>query len=521
MPDYVIGVDLGTSVVKATLIAAGQRGDTGEVGEHNIVTSASRNMHMQQPAPGCAEQDPEAYVAAALATIGEVVAAAQVGPAAVAAIAFSGQMGGAMAIDRQGEVLTPWYPSTLDMRYRPYLEPVMAAAGDKVLALSGAVPIMAPRIAWWRAEQPDLYRRIDKVLILANFVAARLGGMAGDAVCSDPSYLTWTGLADTGRRSWSPDLAALWEFGSDRLPRIVPAGTIAGSLTSAAAATCGLRDGTPLVVGAGDQVAGFLGAGLVNPGQLIDVAGTFGVFATCLDRFLVDGEHGILQALAGPLGDDHWYAMMYIGGSGLTHRWVVEQLGGADYAQLDLEAEVLPPGAQGLLFIPHLLGRACPPDPAVRGAWLGFTWTHTRGHLYRALLEAVAYDYAEALSVLRDACPGLAFEDVRVMGGGARSAVWSQIKADVLGLPYTPLAEGDRAAIGCAILAGHAIGIYPDLAATARSFARPRATIVPRPAAHAYYGGYVEAYRGAFGQLRNLYGTLGELSHREWPQVSA
>jgi xylulokinase len=519
MPDYVIGVDLGTSVVKATLVAAGQEsGDgAGGCGVHKAATSASRSMRMLQPGPGCAEQDPEEYVAAALATMGEVVAAAQVNPAAVAAIAFSGQMGGAMATDRQGEALTPWYPSTLDMRYLPYLEPVMAAEGAKVLALSGAVPIMAPRIAWWRAERPDLYRRIGKVLILANFVAARLGGLAGDAVCSDPSYLTWTGLADTGRRTWSPELGALWGVDSARLPRIVPAGSIVGALSAAAAAQCGLAAGTPLVVGAGDQVAGFLGAGLVSPGQLIDVAGTFGVFATCLDRFLVDGKHGTLQALAGPLGADHWYAMMYIGGSGLTHRWVVEQLGGVDYAQLDAEAETLPPGAQGLLFIPHLLGRACPPDPAVRGAWLGFTWTHTRGHLYRALLESIAYDYAEALSVLREACPGLVFEGVRVIGGGARSRVWSQIKADVLGLPYTPLAEGDRAALGCAILAGHAVGIYPDMAAAARSFADLGAAIAPRPAAHAFYAGYVDAYRRAFGQLGEIYGTLRDLDRREWP----
>jgi xylulokinase len=391
----------------------------------------------------------------------------------------------------------------------------MAAEGAQVLALSGAAPILAPRVAWWRAEQPHVHRQLDKVLLLANYVAAQFGGLRGEAVCTDASYLTWTGLADTRRRAWSPQLAALWEVAPAWLPRIVPAGSVIGGLCADAARACGLRAGTPLVVGAGDQVAGFLGAGLVQGGQLIDVAGTFGVFATCLDRFLVDREHGILQSLAGPLGENHWYAMMYIGGGGLTHHWFVEQ-SGQTYAALDALAAEVAPGAEGLLCIPHLLGRACPPDPAVRGAWLGFTWTHTPAHFYRALLEAIAYDYAQALDVLRAELPHLPYDAVRVIGGGAKSAVWNQIKADVLGLPYVRLPSGDRAALGCAILAGHGVGLYPDMAAAAERWAEPGGRIEPRAGRHAYYRPYVDAYRGAFGELQALHATLGALRSRPW-----
>jgi xylulokinase len=533
---YVIGVDLGTSVVKATLVTvhANFRSDAGpDSSAGSIVTSASRTVQMYHPGPGQAEQDPEAFVAAALSTIGEVVGVAEVNPHAVAAVAISGQMGGAMAIDRQGKALTPWYPSTLDVRYQPYLQPVMAVAGPRVLSLAGAVPIMAPRIAWWRAEMPALYDRIDKVLLLANYVAARLCSLAGDAICCDASYLTWTGLADTAQRTWSAELADLWGVSLDRLPRIVAASDLVGRLSSEAAAQCGLCPGTPLVAGAGDQVAGFLGAGLVEPGQLIDVAGTFPVFATCIESCLVDGESGILQPLAGPLGDRHWYALMYIGGGGLTHQWFARQYGLFDmpdaghlqseadtrlaFAQLDALAADLPPGAQGMLFIPHLLGRACPPDPAVRGAWLGFTWTHGPQHFYRALLEAIAYDYAQALAVLRQAQPALPYDAVRVIGGGSRSTVWNQIKADVLGLPYARMPEVDRAALGCAILAGYGAGIYTNMAAVAHSFARPRDVVSPRPEWHAYYQGYVDVYCQAFDQLRGIYTALGALSRRPWP----
>ncbi len=544
MADYVIGVDLGTSVVKATLVAvhahvqppggpANGAGSGADSAAGSIVATVSRTVEMHLPGQGQAEQDPEEFVAAALSTLGEVVARAQVEPCSVAAIAFSGQMGGAMAIDRRGHTLTPWYPSTLDMRYQPYLQPVLAAAGPRLLAVGGAVPILAPRIAWWRGEMPALYGQIDKVLLIANYVAARLCSLAGDDIFCDASYLTWTGLADTARRTWSDELADLWGVTRDRLPRIVGGSDVVGRLSSEAAQRSGLCAGTPVVAGVGDQVAGFLGAGLVEPGQLIDVAGTFPVFATCLDRCLMDAEHQIFQPLPGPLGDDHWYALMYIGGGGLTHHWFAAQYGLFDmpdggrrlaeedarlaYAQLDAMAADLPPGAQGMLCIPHLLGRACPPDPAVRGAWLGFTWTHNPGHFYRSLLEAIAYDYAQALAVLRQALPSLPYDGVRVIGGGSRSAVWNQIKADVLGLPYVRLPDGDRAALGCAILAGHGAGIYADMAAAARSFAQSRDTTLPRAEWHAYYQGYVEVYRRAFDQLRTIYTALGALSSRPWP----
>ena len=152
---------------------------------------------------------------------------------------------------------------------------------------------------------------------------------------------------------------------------------------------------------------------------------------------------------------------------------------------LDRRAADVPPGAEGLLFIPHLVGRACPSDPAVRGAWLGFTWTHTRAHFYRAVLESIAYDYAQALEIVRSYTPDVHFSEVRVIGGGAKSDLWNQIKADVLGVPYVRLPREDVAALGCAIMGGHAVGIYPDMAATAAALrARRSDAVEPQPADH-------------------------------------
>jgi xylulokinase len=510
--DYLIGVDLGTSVVKTTLFNAAGRS----------LADATRTALLHQPAPGQAEQRGEDFYSATLTTIREVVEKTGADPGSVAAIAFDGQMAGAIAVDRAWNALTPWYPSALDNRYQPYVAKMQERVGDKLVELNGALPYMAPRILWWQDQYPEVYRRIHKVLILANYVAGRMADLLADEAFIDPSYLTWIGVSDTKQRVWSAELAAACDIPLEMLPRIVPATAIVGRLSAAAAAACGLVCGVPLVAGAGDQVAGFMGAGLVKAGQLVDVAGTFQVLATSLDKYFADTRHGMLQPLAGPLGLDHWYPMMYISGGGLTHRWYCDEFareekrqaeasGQTVYALLDERASQVPPGAEGLMFIPHLAGRACPSDPAVRGAWLGFTWTHTKAHFYRALLESIAYDYAVALAVVREHIPGAHFREVRVIGGGASSGLWNQIKADVLGVPYVSLQRSDIAALGCAIMAGAAVGIYPDMAAAAGRFSRTASRVEPQPDNHQHYRLYVEAYQQAFGQLRSLYQTLNVL----------
>lgn len=513
--DCLIGVDLGTSVVKTTLFDL----------EGTAIADAIRETALHQPGPGLAEQQGDDFYKATLDTIREVVEAGKLAPTAVAAIAFDGQMAGAIGIDRQGQALTPWYPSALDNRYQPYLEQMVKQAGDRLVELNGALPFMAPRMLWWKQEHPDLFRRIHKVLILGNYVAGRMAGLSADESFIDPSYLSWIGLSDTADRAWSTELAEMFDLPLEKLPRIVPATTVIGHLTAEAARRCGLASGVPLVAGAGDQVASCLGAGLVEAGQLIDGAGTFSVLATCLDRFLADTRYGMLQSLAAPLSDSHWYPMMYISGGGLTHRWFRDQFGGEEkrqaesgsgsaYGLLDAQAAELSPGSEGLLFIPHLVGRSCPSDPAVRGTWAGFTWTHEKPHFYRAVLEAIAYDYAEALAVIRDYFPDASFSEVRVIGGGANSDLWNQIKADVLGLPYVRLSREDVAALGCAVMAGHAVGIYPDLAETAAKFAQTTSRVEPRPDYHRHYQDYVAAYRQAFDQLRGLYEMLNRLNNK-------
>lgn len=513
--ELLIGVDLGTSVVKATLYDR----------EGTALAHATRTVALHQPTPGIAEQDPDEFVGHTVAVLRELLARANVGGGAVAAIGFDGQMGGIMGIDRGWNAVTPWLPSTLDSRYQPYLARVQAAHAATILRTAGSVPIAGPRLLWWQEEHPELFRRMHKVVMLSGYVAGKMGGLHGDAAFVDPSYLTWFGMADSGRRAWSAALLDLWRLHATLLPLIVPATSVVGALTPAVAQATGLRAGIPLVAGAGDQVAGFLGAGLVDEGDCIDVAGTFPVFAGCTNRFVVDTEFGALQSLAGPLGDDHWYVMMYISGGGLTHRWFAQQFARdvmarhdgdweAVFAALDAEAAPIAPGSDGLLFIPHLGGRSSPAAPDVRGAWLGADWSHTRAHFYRALLESMAYDYAEGLASIRHHAATGVSGDVTVIGGGARSSFWNQIKADVLGLRYHALSQADRATWGSALMAGHAVGIFPDMAATAVRLRHVVSTTAPDAARHARYQPMVAAYHAAYAQLAGIFGTLARVRAR-------
>jgi xylulokinase len=508
---HIIGVDLGTSVVKSTLFDV----------EGKAVAEASRAMKIHYPEPGSAEQDPLDYLNAAMETLGEIIEQSEVNPLSVAAIGFDGQMAGAMGIDRSGKPITPWYPSALDTRYQPYLERLDSNSRKRLVELNGAMPFAAPRILWFKEHLSEFLKQIRKVVILPNFVASELAGLEADDAYIDPSYLTYFGLGNTAERCWSEELIGMFDINKELLPRVLPATTVIGKLSQDAASECGLLPGTPLVAGVGDQVAGALGAGIVREGQLLDVAGTFSTLITCIDSYLPDPNFNMLQPMAGPISESHWYSMMYIGGGGLTHRWFCDEFGhepvdendkfSSIYNRLDSLAETVAPGSEGLLFIPHLAGRSCPPQPLVRGTWIGFTWTHKKKHFYRALLESIAYDFAQVLNVIRYYLPDQMFSDVRVIGGGADSRLWNSIKSDVLGLPYKRLQRKDSAALGSAIIAGHAVGLFPDMAQTALNFSKTGKGIKPDNSRHVIYKKYSAAYAKSFNQLNDAFISLAAL----------
>jgi xylulokinase len=300
-----------------------------------------------------------------------------------------------------------------------------------------------------------------------------------------------------------------------KLPRIILPTNIVGRVSADGARATGLAEGTPIVAGVGDQSAGFVGAGITRPGRMGNVAGTYPVLASCTAEFRPDLEHRAIEIFPSPVRG-LFNPCTVINGGGLTHHWFQATFGAADAAEaeragrsiyevLDAKAATLPPGSDGLFFNPHLGGRMCPTQTRFRGSWLGFTWTHRREHFYRSVLESVAYDQAIGLRLMRRLDPAMAPGEVRVYGGGARSALWNQIKADVLGIPCVSLQNRETAGLGDAIIAGCAIGLFDDLASAAERFTAIDRRFEPDPAAHRRYERCVEFYERMLDGLAPIF----------------
>lgn len=503
----VISVDLGTSLIKVAMF----EGD-------KLLGAVSREAQISQPADGIAEQDADEFVRLTVESLKQLMQVLPVNPSDVSAIGFSGQMGGVVAVDRDFKAITPWYTSNLDNRYLPALEQMRTIVGDRLVQLNGMEPISAPRLWWWRDEYPTLYPRIAKLLLISNYVAGSLGDLSIDEAFIDPSYIGWYGMADTAHRQWSDELVTALDFPREFLPKIVPANSIVGYLSKAVADETGLMQGTPLVAGIGDAVATMIGAGSVQNGQVVDIAGSFNIFSFCTDRYIDDFENGRLQSLPGAT-ENQWYPMMYIAGAGLTHRWFVQNIDTPENAQsidemykkLDAQAESIPIGSNKLLFIPHLSGRACPPLPDLRGAWLGLNWSHTRAHMYRAFLESIAYEYNESLQVIYSHLPNMDISTVRVAGGGQQSRLWNQIKSDVLGVPYQTVQQANLTNLGTAIVAGNAVGLYDDIAETAEQFTRIGEQYAVDSDNHQAYQSYSRVYSRSLETVAQVTGQLLDL----------
>lgn len=496
--NYLLGIDLGTSATKAALYNA----------DGALLAQASVDVPLHTPQPGVVEQENEDFYSSAAAAVRRCLAESGVDARHVRALACDSQMAGIGAIDKDFRPAIR-FDSWLDMRCEPWIEWMNAHMGDQVTRLSGCAPTCdhAPKMLWWQHERTADYARIARFVVPAGYVAGRLAGLRADDAFIDYTFLHFSGLSDAQAGAWSPELIAASGLDATKLPRIVDPWHIAGELSEEGARDFGLAPGTLVAAGCGDTAAGALGAGIVRPGMLFDLAGTASVLAGCTDTFVADTAHRALLTMRSVI-PGLWHPLAYIGGGGQALRWFRDTFplpngalpnaipqGDDAYTRLAALAAGIAPGADGLFFSPHLGGRICPAAPHMRGAWLGFSWSHTQAHFFRAVLESVAYEYAWYLAILRETLPDLALHEARVLGGGARSPVWNQIKADVLGVPYQRLAAAEYGTWGAALIAGKAAGLWDDLAAVALQHARPEGpALQPDAARHATYRPLVQRH---------------------------
>jgi xylulokinase len=461
-----VGLDVGTTGVKAVAID-----------EHgSVVAKAEESYPLSMPQPGWSEQNPEDWWTASQRALAKVM------PMPVDVhrhhIGFSGQMHGLVALDESDHVLRPailWNDQRTaaecaEIEATIGLEQLVASTGNR--ALTG---FTAPKLLWLRRHEPDVYARIAHVLLPKDYVRLRL--TREHAI--DVADASGTLLFDVAQRRWSDEVCAALDIPRSWLPPAHECTEIAG---------------------AGDQAAGALGVGIVEPGGVSVVLGTSGVVFSALDAFAADPEaraHVFCHAVPGT-----WHAMGVMLSAAESLRWL-RTLFGVSYDELLAEAAAEPAGASGAMFAPYLSGERTPhADPDVRAAFVGLAAEHRRGAVVRAVLEGVAYGLRDSLELLRSL--GVDARFGRVSGGGARSELWVQIVASVLGLPMERTAVEEGAAYGAALLAGVRGGVWGDAREAVDACVRVRETIEPVAAWRA-------AYDEEYARFRSLYPALKEI----------
>jgi xylulokinase len=468
-----VGLDVGTTGVKA--VALSRDGDVVALAEHGYPLST--------PQPGWAEQDPEDWWHAAEAALAELAVEPE-------AIGLTGQMHGLVALDEHDRVLRPailWNDQRTGAECREIEERVGA---ERLLELTGNLALTgftAPKLLWLRRHEPETYARIRHVLLPKDYVRLRLTGEHA----TDVTDASGTLLFDVGGRRWSEAVLQALELPPEWLPRALESPETSGETAQ----------GTPVAAGAGDQAASAVGVGVHEPGTTAVTIGTSGVVFAPLPEFAPESR-GRLHVFCHAV-PDRWHAMGVMLSAAGSLRWFRDALApGEPFERLTAEAAEVEPGAEGVLFLPYLSGERTPhADPDARGAFVGLAANHGRGVLVRAVLEGVAYGLRDSLELLAEL--GERPASARVSGGAARSQLWLQIVASVLGMPLERPTVEEGAAFGAALLAGVAGGVFTTVAEAVQATVSVRETVEPDPDwSKIYLSGY-ERFRALYPALRS------------------
>jgi xylulokinase len=486
-----IGVDVGTSGTRALAVTA----------DGELVAEANRPHDLLTPRPGWTEQDPAQWWEAAQAALAEVAGAA----GDVAGLGLTGQMHGSVFLDRAGDVIRPallWN----DQRTAAECDEITERVGEERLLEIAGNPALtgfqAPKIRWLARNEPDHYERVASVLLPKDYVRLLLTGERA----TDASDASGTLLLDVRARNYSAEILDALEIAREWLPKVHEGPEVTGALRDDLAAELGLPEGLPVAAGGGDNAAAAVGVGVVREGAVSTSIGTSGVLFAHRDTFAPDPSgrvHAFCHAVP-----DAFHLMAVALSSGGSLSWWRDQLG-TDFDTLVAEAEAVEPGAEGLLFLPYLSGERTPHlDPRARGAFVGLTLRHGRGHMTRAVMEGVAFSMRDGLEIMRDL--GTPDDDLRAIGGGARSPLWMRLQADVYGRPIRRTVIDEGPAYGAALLAGVAAGVFADVGEAAeRVRLREEVTEPDGERARRYdelYATYTELYPALRGAMHALAG---------------
>ena len=505
--NYLVGVDIGTSGTKTVLFD-----DRG-----NVISDALIEYPMYQPHNGWAEQLPSDWWQAVAGTLKQVISKSGIDVSQIRGIGLSGQMHGLVMLDEKDQVIRPsiiWCDQRTAKECAEITEKVGAARLIEITANPALTGFTASKILWVRNNEPENYARCRKILLPKDYIRLMLTGEYATEV-SDASGMQ---LLDIGGRCWSDEVLKKLEIDKSLLAPVYESIHVSGQISASAAALTGLKAGTPVVGGAGDNAAAAVGTGVVSDGQAFTTIGTSGVVYAHTSKMHIDPQGRVHTFCAAVPGS--WHVMGVTQGAGLSLKWFRDNLcqsemetaalmGVSPYYLMDMEAQKVPIGANRLLFLPYLMGERTPHlDPDCRGVFFGLSAMHQKRDMIRAVLEGVSYSLRDCLEVI--SAMDTPIDVMRACGGGS-GPLWRQMLADVYNCEVSTIVSKEGPALGVALLAGAGTGVYKSVEEACSIAVLTKDSASPDAARHDSYESYYQLYRSIYPSLKDHYKTLAKL----------
>lgn len=502
---YLLGIDLGTSSVRVILIDKNAK----------IYGIAGMEYPISVPKKDWAEQDPELWWKATRDTIQKVLLDVNVNPCDIKGIGLSGQMHGTVFMGRNNLPLRPaiiWPDNRSANQCNKLNETIGSAEIYNIVGLPTATGFMAPSVMWVKDHEPEVIKNTVKLLLPKDYIRFKLTGK----MATDYTDATGTLFLDIISRKWSERVVQATEINFNILPELLDSSAIAGEVTHRAAQESGLIPGIPVITGGGDQAIGAMGCGLVKDGMSASTIGTGGQLNVCVSKPFFDPgrrTHTLCHVIK-----NKWILMGAVLSAGLSLRWfrdnfVLEsgkQSAGNTYKIFDKEAEKVPPGSNGLLFLPYLSGDRTPHmDTNARGAFIGLTLQHGKGHLVRSIMEGVGFAMMDSFQIFKQL--GVKIESMLCSGGGARSALWRQIQADIYGMSVKTVSNEEHSSFGAALLAGVGVDIFRNIGEACQKSVSYIDTTYPIPENVEIYQELYETYHSLYPKLKDVFLKLGKV----------
>jgi len=503
MGDYLLGIDAGTTALKAVLY-----------NEHgHAVGSATEEYRLLTPEPDYVELDARAYWDACARCLRRIMDSTEVSGDRVKALAISSQGETCVPVDDHGEPLRNamvW----LDNRASAQAENVKDRFGvERVYHTSGSHEIVpcwgGIKMMWIKENEPEIFDKAAKLLLVEDFLIHKLTGR----FIGETALYCSTLMMDITSGTWWDEFLAFAGIPREKLVDLLAPGEIVGPLTAEAAKATGLSPSTMVVTGGMDQACGSVGSGNITPGRVTETTGASLNICATTTRPVFDPEYRMPCQVHAV--QDAYILLPWCQTAGMTLKWFRDAFceielsnaarrGKDSYDLMTAQVATVPPGSDGLIMLPHLAGSMCPKsNPRAQGVFFGVTLGTTKGHFIRAIMESIAFMLRENLDAMAEL--GIVSDSIISLGGASRSRLWTQIKADVLGKPVTILADPETACLGAAILAGKATGVFASIEEACASMVSAKRTVRPNPARREVYDRNYETYRKLYASVEPLF----------------